>query len=190
MDKLLTFVRIPKNASTSMYYHIHRINTIVDEDLPFLDKHHKIFAPSHCTLSQAVKTLGEEILKKIVFAVCRNPYDRMVSQFCFVQSQEFIPKKFKDFAEFVDFCVEEDTIASHSQSHYLDMDVNIDILRFERLKEDWCRFLSRHSLSINPILPRLNKTKRKNGIDYYTPSIKQKVAKMWLEDFRRFNYPM
>ena len=191
MKERLTFVRIPKNASTSIYNHTRLINTIVDWKMPMREEHLGIFAPSHCSLSQAVKTLGDEILKKIVFAVCRNPYDRMVSQYCFVQNQKFIPIRFKDFSEFVDFCIEEDTIASHSQSYYLDVDTDIDVLRFEDLSHEWIRFMHKHRLFIvSPDIPHVNKTKHNDYTEYYTPSIKDKVRELWSEDFKRFNYPV
>ena len=187
-EKQLTFIRIPKNASTSIYHHIKPINTIVDDRLPFLPYHNKIFAPSHCSLSQAVKALGDEILKKICFAVCRNPYDRMVSQFCFAKKESFIPIDFKDFAEFVEFCVTTESIASFSQSYYLDMDVDIKILRFENLQRDFTIFCRSSGILMNTILPIRNKTDHKHYLDYYTPQLKEKVKEFWAEDFKRFDY--
>ena len=181
-------MRIPKNASTSIYEHIQPINTIKDDLLPFREEHFGVFAPSHCRLSEAVSVLGESILDKIVFSVCRNPYDRMVSQYCFVNSQSFIKKDFGGFSDFVDFCIEEDTIASHSQSYYLDVDVDIDILRFETLLLDWYRFLGKHRLFINPSIKHSNKTPHKHYTEYYTPKLKKKVAELWKDDFKRFNY--
>ena len=189
--RLVTFIRIPKNASTSIYNHVAPINTIKDEYMQSL-KHSKdhmgIFAPSHCKLSDAVKVLTDEILKKFCFAVCRNPYDRMLSQYKFSQKAEFIPVDFKDFWEFIDFCVEEETIASHSQSYYLDVDTKIDVLRFENLQKDFSLFLRKNRILINPILPVQNKTPHKHYTEYYTPTLKEKVKAFWKEDFKRFNY--
>ena len=67
IEKSLTFVRIPKNASTSIYEHIKPLNTIRDELLPYRREHFNIFAPSHCRLSEAVEALGKSILDKVVF---------------------------------------------------------------------------------------------------------------------------
>jgi len=187
-ESKVTFIRIPKNASTSIYEHIRPINTIKGELMPQLKEHEGIFDPTHCTLSQAVKVLGEDILNKICFAVCRNPFDRMVSQYTFTQSQEFIPLKFKDFSEFIDFASEVDSIASHSQSYYLDMDVHIDILRFENLQRDFMLFCAKNKLLINPLLPKKNRTTHKHYTEYYTPKLKEKVKTLWSEDFKRFNY--
>lgn len=188
MQRNFTFVRIPKNASTSIYEHIKPLNTIRDEVLPYRDEHHKLFAPSHCKLSEAVEILGEEILDKVVFAVSRNPYDRMVSQYHFAQKENWIPLKFENFAEFVDFCAEEESIASHSQSYYLDIDTKINILRFEFLQYDFRKLLSENRILINPILPFKNKTPHKHYSEYYNPVLKDKVKEMWEEDFKRFNY--
>lgn len=188
MERCLTFIRIPKNASTSIYNHIKPLNTIRDEVLPLRKEHHNIFAPSHCRLSEAVEVLGKEILDKVVFAVCRNPLDRMVSRYHFTQKSDWIPIKFKDFAEFVDFCVEEDTIASYSQSYHLDVDTKINIVRFENLQYDFARLLASNGILVNPILPKLNSTKHDNYKSYYTPTLEQKVRELWKEDFKRFNY--
>lgn len=188
MEKCLTFIRIPKNASTSVYEHIKPLNTIRDEFLPFRAEHHKVFAPSHCRLSEAVEVLGQEILDKVVFAVSRNPYDRMVSQYCFAQAQDFIAKDFNDFSEFVDFCAEEESIASHSQSYYLDVETKINIVSFENLRNDFANMLYRNGILINPFLPLKNKTPHKHFTEYYTPNLKEKVKQLWNEDFKRFNY--
>ena len=188
MEKCLTFIRIPKNASTSVYEHIKSLNTIRDEVLPYRDEHLSIFAPSHCRLSEAVEVLGKKILDKVVFAVSRNPLDRMVSQYHFAQKENWIPIKFKDFAEFVDFCCEQDTIASHSQSYYLDVDTEINIVRFENLQYDFANLLGLNGILANPILPKLNSTKHDHYKSYYTPALERKVKELWNEDFKRFNY--
>lgn len=188
MNKRLTFVRIPKNASTSIYEHIKQLNTIRDELLPYRDVHLGIFSRSHCRLSEAVEVLGKEILDKVVFAVSRNPLDRMVSQYHYTKKVNWIPRKFKDFAEFVDFCAEQDTIASHSQSYYLDTDTKVNIIRFENLQNDFANLLRSNGILANPILPKLNSTKRDNYESYYTPALEQKVRELWNEDFKRFNY--
>lgn len=191
MERKLTFVRIPKNASTSVYEHIRPINTITDDSVAILGNsktHRGIFAPSHCRLSQAVEILGKGILDKVVFAVSRNPFDRMVSQYQFAQDKQWIPIKFKDFGEFVDFCAEEDTIASYSQSYYLDVDTKITIVRFENLQQDFRALLYGNNILVNPILPRLNQTQHKPFEEYYTPTLKAKVKEIWAEDFKRFDY--
>lgn len=188
MEKSLTFIRIPKNASTSVYEHIKPLNTIRDEALPYRREHFNIFAPSHCRLSEAVEVLGKDILDKVVFAVSRNPLDRMVSQYHFAQKENWIPIKFKGFANFVDFCADNETIASHSQSYYLDVSTKINIIRFENLQYDFDLLLRSNGILANPILPKLNSTKRDHYKSYYTPALEEKVRELWNEDFKRFNY--
>jgi hypothetical protein len=202
VDKKLTFVRIPKNASTTIYKHIAQINTIKDDVMPSLEEHFGVFASSHCRLSEAVKELGEGILDKIVFSVCRNPYDRAISMFHFANDTKFIGrlfakhmgsrqdcKKLGAFDEFVDWLCSVPSIASHSQSYYLDVDTDIDVLRFESLNRDWFNFIQKHRLVINYKIGHSNQTKFRGVIDdYYDDSIKKKIAELWSEDFERFNY--
>lgn len=202
MDKKLTFVRIPKNASTTIYKHIAEINTIKDEVMPCSEEHFGVFASSHCRLSEAVKELGEDILDKVVFSVCRNPYDRAISMFHFANDTKFIGRlfaehigstqnteKFSAFDEFVDWLCSVSSIASHSQSYYLDVDTDIDVLRFENLNKDWYNFIGKHRLLINYKIGHKNATKFRGVIDdYYDDSLKKKIAELWAEDFERFNY--
>jgi hypothetical protein len=88
----------------------------------------------------------------------------------------------------VGFCVEEDTIASYSQSYHLDVDTKINIVRFENLQHDFANLLASNGILANPILPKLNSTKHDHYKSYYTPALEQKVRELWSEDFKRFNY--
>lgn len=190
---MINFVRIPKNASTSIYYHITEMNTISNEKTDSLKdtKYLKSMPTSHCTLSQAVEIMGKQILENPTFAVCRNPYDRMVSMYHNALKEKHNKKLgVTNFEQFVDFCMNEDTIASLSQSDYLDLDIYVDILRFENLQKDWKTFLIKHKIAINPRLPHKHKSNRKDWKSYYNTSIKEKVAQLWRNDFTRFNYAL
>lgn len=191
-ETAVCFFRIPKNASTSIYEHLGEKNIIRDENLKKLLKKERfanIFAPSHCKISEAVEELGEDILNFPCFAVCRNPYDRMVSQYFFCQKSDFIDMKFDSFKSFVDFCVQNDTIASMSQSNYLDLEINCSILRFENLQKDFSKFLEEKNIvEIDPTLPHKNKSNHLLFDSYYSKETKDMVYSLWEEDFVRFDY--
>jgi hypothetical protein len=190
LNKLFTFIRIPKNASTSIYRKLGKLNTITDDSMSILadsNTHRGIFAPSHCRLSQAVEVLGKDILDKIVFTVVRNPFDRMVSQYFFALKQKLV--KFQSLENFIDFCGETKTIASLSQSYYLDIDTEINILRFENLEEDFKKLFEQNGIGIlYSGLGHINKTKHKPFQQYYNPTLRAKVKALWAEDFERFDY--
>ena len=89
MIKNLTFLRIPKNASTSLYAFFGLANTIRNEYLNANNsKYLNVFEPSHCTLQEAKEILGDDVAKLPVLAVVRNPYDRMVSMFFFAKKHD------------------------------------------------------------------------------------------------------
>ena len=67
MNLSVTFVRIPKNASTSIYEALGKANTIRDEKLVKFSRannarYRGVLAPSHCLLSEAIEELGDGIL--------------------------------------------------------------------------------------------------------------------------------
>jgi len=191
-ENKVCFFRIPKNASTSIYEHLGDKNIIRDENLKKLfkkNRFHNIFAPSHCKVSEAIECIGQEILLLPCFAVCRNPFDRMVSQYFFCQQNDFINKTFTSFNNFVDFCLKEKSIASMSQSEYLDIPSKVSILKFENLQEDFKNFLFNYNVIDIPVnLPQKNKSSHNKYQNYYTKETEKKVLDLWHEDFQRFNY--
>ncbi len=218
----LNFIRIPKCASSSIYAHIGDKNTITDESMSgsenydqgqiaardWFDLHVypgntlKIWPYSHCSFSKAISVLGSGILDNPSFAVCRDPYDRMVSQFFFNKkslSSEHFETTFgaynndiEGLSNFIDYCVDNQDIGHLSQSFYLDVDTEINILRFENLQNDFSGFVTDNNLTIDPILPHLNQNDldsySENYMSYYTETSKNKVKELWAEDFERFNY--
>lgn len=201
LEEKLSFIRIPKNASTSIYEHVKHFNLITDSSMKSMfssEKFMSLFAPSHCFLSEAVSVLGVDILKYPVFCVIRNPYDRMVSQFCFAQKmRKNLPNKFKEsinsFKTFVDFCYKNkdnpNNLPSIGQSEYLDVDCKINKLRFENLQKDFENFVFMNRISgIKTKIPHLNQTQRKNHKHYYDKNTQEKVYKLWEQDFKKFNY--
>lgn len=191
-ENKVCFFRIPKNASTSIYQHLGDKNIIRDENLKKLFKKNRfnnIFAPSHCKISEAIACLTHEILYLPCFAVCRNPFDRMVSQYSFCQQNDFIGQNFKSFDHFVDFCVNVESIGSMSQCDYLDVDCKMAVLKFENLQEDFKNFLINYNIIDIPVqLPIKNQSVHEDYKKYYTKTTKQKVLELWREDFDRFGY--
>lgn len=117
MDSSVTFVRIPKNASTSIYESLGAANTIRNEKISRLySSRHSIktseerykgkVAPSHCVLREAVDKLGDEILEVPSFGVVRNPYDRLASMYCHARSYNLMFHLSQDFQDysFGSFC--------------------------------------------------------------------------------------
>ena len=190
----VSFIRIPKNASTSIYDHLGTCNLIRDEKLAALSKkerYNSIFAPSHCLISEAVEHIGTEILKHPLFCVSRNPYDRMVSLYTYTRLKLGVP--IKTFTDFVDFCIsvhgnERYSLLWMPQKDYLDLDIGITVLRFENLEEDFANFVADNDLLISSELPWLNHSNDYPYQSYYDGELRGKVYKMWKVDFVSLNY--
>lgn len=202
MDKdLVTFIRIPKNASTSVYAFLGETNTIRNELLDADNETYlNIFEPSHCSIKDAVKNLGKKILTKPVLAIVRNPYERLVSMFFFARLHnlgslyDIDTNDFDNFAEgFYKLSKTTNFFHAMSQTEYIlhdDAD-NFTVIRFEDLQIGLHVFINKSGLggllNVNE-LPKLNGTIHKHYSEYYSDKSKAIVTKMWACDLDKFNY--
>ena len=195
--KALTFLRIPKNASTSIYTFFGFANTVRNEYLDANNsKYLNVFEPSHCTLQEAKKLLGDDIAELPVLAVVRNPYDRMVSMFFFAKKHDLgklYDISLNSFDEFVEgfYKLSKDPNFFHAktQCEYIKDSENVTVCRFENLKDDVSKFINDNNLPFNiEEFQKLNSTVHNDYKSYYTDKTKGTVNKMWKEDFDRFSY--
>ena len=198
---MITFIRIPKNASTSIYAFLGSKNTIRNELLDAdNDTYLNIFEPSHCKIEDAVKDLGKTILKSTVLAVVRNPYDRLVSMFFFARLHnlgslyDIDTNDFDNFAEgFNRLSKDKRFFHAMSQTEYISHDKSEDftVIRFEELQIGLHKFIRDNGLggllNVNE-LPQLNGTIHKHYSEYYSTKSKTIVAEMWACDLDKFNY--
>ena len=197
MKKVVTFLRIPKNASTSIYSFFGDSNTIRNEYLSADNsKYLNVFEPSHCTLQEAKKLLGDYVSELPLLAVLRNPYDRMVSMFFFAKKHnlgalyDISLSSFDEFVEgFYKASQNPDFFHAKTQSEYIKGSDKVTLCRFENLKGDISKFISDNKLdfSMNDF-QKLNSTDHKNYKSYYTEYSKRIVMDMWKDDLDRFSY--
>ena len=188
MDKV-TFIRIPKNASTSLYSFFGENNTIRDELLEVdNDTYLNIFAPSHCSLEQAVEQIGSGLLDHPILAVIRNPFDRLVSMFFFAKKYDLgalygiNTEDFDTFAsDFYHMSKDDTFFHAMSQSQYIEHESPVTIIRFESLDEDMKQVGYDN-------LPKLNSTEHSNYKEYYSAKSKGIVKAMWECDLDNFDY--
>jgi len=203
-NKKVNFIRIPKNASTSLYNHFGVTNTIRDNYLSADNEIYKnAFAPSHCRLEFAIKEFGERILSLPTLAVIRNPYDRMVSMYFFAQKNKLNGVYDTDFKNFLEFCEFFQELSSDpnffhawSQKSFIEFEGSISIgnlIRFENLEVEFAEFLHKHNLKnfykkAGIQLKKENQTKHKSYQEYFCPKSKNIVNKIWGEDVDYFEY--
>ncbi len=197
MREVLTFLRIPKNASTSIYSFFGFANTIRNEYLDANNsKHLNIFEPSHCTLREAKELLGKGVAELPILAVTRNPYDRLVSMFFFAkkhdlgQIYDISLNSFDEFAEgFYKLSKDPNFFHAKTQLDYIKGSDNVTVCRFENLKEDISKFIKDNNLSFDiDEFQKLNSTKHDDYKSYYTGKSKEIVENMWRDDLDFFSY--
>ncbi|QDO93960.1 sulfotransferase family protein [Formosa sediminum] len=155
----------------------------------------------HLTAKQVIKHIGQKKWDNAyTFAIVRNPWDKVVSQYKFRTKTNKSrmadhPIAFKDWVQKV--FVEQDKFYYHvrpllfaPQVEWLKNNQNkIDlnkIIRFENLNEEYREVAN--IIGIHPDLPHLNSTKPSDYRSYYDEETKKIVAEWFAEDIELFNY--
>ncbi len=197
----VTFIRIPKNASTSMYAFLGDKNTIKDELLCADNNMYlNLFAPSHCSIGDAENNLGAGILDAPVIAIVRNPFERLVSMYFFAVKYNIgsiYSVRTNDFLSFAkDFYrLSKDKNFFHgmSQKSYIKHNESdeFNVIKFEKINEGLRSFVKKYSIEkffdVSKF-PELNGTNHKHYSEYYCPESKKIVEDMWGCDLTGFSY--
>ena len=199
----ILYIRIPKNASTSLYEAFGITNIakrkfeVYAREVFYSEYCKGIFDPSHINFNKLVYYLGEEVLDCVKVCCVRNPYDRIVSAYCFAVEHNLMQvygKTTLHFKEFVrEFCKRKDYsnfFHAHSQKSwgmFGDEFIVDDIIKFEHLEDDYNFFVHKYNLDL-PELPHKNKTKHADYSLFYDKDTSELVFNTYKEDFKFFNY--
>jgi hypothetical protein len=200
------FIRIPKNASTSIYSHLGDFNLIKKHEKIFNDAlfknklYKKCFSPTHAKPNEIYGIFGNLVKNYMSFAIVRNPFDRAVSMFQFAKENKLgdLYNYSNDIA-FEDFCeiMEEnhandtkDFLGTHQQIEWLNGPFRPNfILRFENLKNDFKEMLDACEIKhITADIPHENSSKRSDYKDYYNSKTQKIIEKVFEKDIDTFKY--
>jgi len=203
IGKLLTFIRIPKNASTSLYTFFGDANTVRNEYLSGDNPRHlNIFESSHQSISELEVNLGSSILNKPVLAVVRNPYDRFVSMYFFAKKYDLGKIYDVDTTDFLNFArgfyilsKNPNFFHAMSQVEFIEHAKKdaFTVVRFEDLKQGLDDFISKNGLSSmfdTDKFESLNGTNHEHYSAYYSDETIEIVKSMWGCDLERFSYSL
>ena len=198
---MVTFIRIPKNASTSLYAFFGKANTVRNEYLSADNpKHLNIFESSHQSIFELQENLGNHVLEKPVLAVVRNPFDRLVSMYFFAQKHDLGKIYDIDTGSFLSFArgfhrlsKDENFFHAMPQVKFIEHDQSywFTVVKFENLKEGIRDFIEENGLNDcfdAEKLETLNTTDHLHYSDYYDNETKQIVKDMWGCDLDAFSY--
>jgi len=178
----MKFIHIPKTGGTSII-HALKLNS------SSVKKHGKStkYIGGHSTLREYTPN---------TFTVVRNPFDRLVSSFCYAKTKNNFYYKKHPYYEYIADCDFEAFVRILSavegffqlrpQSDYICDNKNnllVDhVLKYENLQEDFNKFWDIK-------LPHLNKSDRdKDWKKYYNKNTIKSVYKFYKKDFEIFNY--
>ena len=210
----ILFIHIPKCAGTSVErilninkdseFYTESLTSKVLADLPlnnFTDEEYRLCASKnkqHYTYKELVKILPKNIIENFQkIAIVRNPYDRIVSEYCYSSR---IVNTCKDFEEFVKTALNLDLYTRNwlydghletQTSFLINEQKNFNsinkIFKFEELDACFDYF--------NKIIDKKQKfharanINRKPYAEYYTSELKEIVYNFYRNDFINFNYP-
>ncbi len=195
----LIFIHIPKNGGESIYRYMgyphldHRKpnNTLVYG----VTKH---FCLQHLTCNQMVKhgfVSPEKFQEYYKFAIVRNPYDRLVSEYfwkgmnwqerynSFEKFVRALPKLMK-LVQYAHFIPQHQFITDNNDNIIVD-----DVLRFENYSEQISGLLSKFNIEADTN-KKYNHSQRGSYEQYYTDDLKKIVQQYYEKDFEMFGYDM
>lgn len=168
LNRPASFIHVPKTAGLSIGNVLKSYGVIVFE----YDHHRK-----------ASSIAGTKV------AFVRNPFDRLLSAYCFMRSTDKYDLKHRRFRDFVMNVFEyREFIHVRSQSFWLDSEC-VFIGRFENLLHDikvLCKMID--PSKVIPEIPWLNKTCHRHYAEEYDNEMREVVVEFYSEDFRRFDY--
>jgi hypothetical protein len=204
--KKFLFIHIPKTAGTSLRKVLNR-HAAGPGLLNFLSRRITRLSPGlgqrffyrwrtfepHIRFSEAQGLLpSQELDGCFKFCFVRNPYERLVSFFCHIETHFEHPyhERFKKLGGFAGLVAHLEELAEPSQLFYTlnhkgqpAMDF---VGRFENINEDYDHIARR--LGIEAQLPHLNAKKGVRWRDFYNDALQMEVRRYYEEDFVAFGY--
>jgi len=195
-DNSCIFIHIPKTAGTTIN---HMFNVKKYKKTDALYENDGNIEWDHAT-AHMVKLKNEkryELFYK--FAIVRNPYDRLVSEYFFKKESNdirIVDCSQLKFDEYIDFLYknfdkimgEKHSIKSHfiPQSNFILSNVNI--FKFENIKD--CFDMIEEKFNIKNTNEFKNKSTHDFYEAYYDRKLKQKVADIYYLDFKLLGYDL
>lgn len=198
------FIHIDKAAGTSIQralqpFSAPRFDSRLRRRLVWLGKLNRIGGlyravefPEHVTANTVQNCLPPEMYSQLFkFAFVRNPWDRLVSRYSYLLRNENHPrhqfvKRMNGFENYVEWEIARGMF-QHKYVCDTDGKLIVDFIGyFERLQEDFAKVCAQ--LKVNVQLPQANSSSHKDYRTYFTPALRDLVAKHFQRDTELFGY--
>jgi hypothetical protein len=156
-----------------------------------MNKEKLIFIHIPKTAGTSIKKLLLNYNKYKKFTIVRNPYDRIVSSYFFLQKMNI-----KNFFQTIEFNEWIKNPCKHPckllpgltkylllAPQYLWIDETVNILKYENLNKELNTFLNK---KVN--LPKINNSIHEHYLNYYNNKSLNIIYHRYKEDFKKFNY--
>tara|TARA_Y100000004_G_C8891798_1_gene402390 strand:+ start:286 stop:969 length:684 start_codon:yes stop_codon:yes gene_type:complete len=199
----LLFLRIPKNASSSIMQVLGTRNIVKRYESELTEKldhniYKKVFDVTHARPEELRSVINPLELDCFSFAVVRNPWDRVVSMYHFGKKLGLAYLfGLKNDLSFSGFCkVLKDRegdpffLPVFKQTEWTNTSLGLNcILKFENLREDYKSMVEKNNIScVSSDLPHTNKSKHSHYKDYFTIEDKKLIKSIFEEDCDTFRY--
>jgi len=199
----LLFLRIPKNASSSIMEALGTRNITKRYQSELKNKLDKniykdVFDVTHARPNELRTVISSIELDCFSFAVVRNPWDRVVSMYHFGKKMGLAHLfGLNNDLSFDDFC---ETLKSREgdrsflpvfkQIEWINSSIEVsEVLRFENLQQDFQNMLEKNNINnISTTLPHVNRTNHKNYRDYFNFNTKKIIKTVFEQDCDSFKY--
>lgn len=197
--KCFVFIHIPKTAGSSIFRALMQYNDAPDTNenrhydlLTICERYAHLGFHSGCTGEEnreaSTRDLGP-LGGFFKFAFVRNPWDRVVSMYCYRLHNREIPDRLS-FHRFVMNRNQHPFGLFREQVNFLEDqkgEIAVDFVgRFENLSEDWQRVQSR--LGLKRRLGHLKKTSHRHYRSYYNQELIDEVAGIYPRDIAELGY--
>jgi hypothetical protein len=195
------FVHIRKAAGTSLRQVLEQVSLKKNNHLLYkllsrngftVDYHRHSFR-KHSNLIEAERSMPADKFKQYFkFAIVRNPWDRLVSEFEYIKTQPSHSRFKKLKAMSVkDFILYQSNRSAAHQVNALQLkngQLGCDFIgKLETLEQSLSIIAAKTGLDFSQ-LPHINQVKRRDYRSYYSNTLRHQVAELWRADTEAFKY--
>lgn len=195
------FVHIRKAAGTSLRQILEKVSLPKNNNIwykllsrnGFTVDYHDFSFRKHSNLIEAERSMPTDKFKRYFkFAIVRNPWERLVSEFEYIKTQpthsRYKKLKAMSFDEFVGYQAKRPAAHQVNALKLKSGELGTDYVgKLESLDESLAFISEQIGLSFAD-LPHINQVKRRDYRSYYDQSLVEKVAELWHEDIKYFVY--